>query len=130
MSKDTAEPATNTPATKSSEEAAAVQNADDTTAKSQDTEGKKPTEHKRPDPGKMMIKVYSPYQVYFDDQATSISAINDTGPFDILAKHHRFLTLLSPCELVIAADKGEEKIKISRGIMYVKEDRVTVFLDV
>ena len=78
----------------------------------------------------MIIKVYSPYQVYFDDQATSISAINDTGPFDILPKHHRFLTLLSPCELVIAADKGEEKIKISRGIMYVKEDRVTVFLDV
>jgi len=85
---------------------------------------------KQPDPGKMIIKVYSPYQVYFDDQATSISAINDTGPFDILPKHHRFLTLLSPCELIIAADKGEEKIKISRGIMYVKEDRVTVFLDV
>lgn len=87
-------------------------------------------EEKPIDPGKMRIKVYSPYQVYFDDQATSISAINDTGPFDILAKHHKFLTLLNPCELIIAADKGEEKIKISRGIMYVKEDRVTVFLDV
>lgn len=85
---------------------------------------------RQPDAGRMMIKVYSPYQVYFDDQATSISAVNDTGPFDILARHHRFLTLLSPCELVIAAEKGEEKIKISRGIMYVKEDRVTVFLDV
>lgn len=93
-------------------------------------EAKAKTEQRTPDPGKMIIKVYSPYQVYFDDQASSISAINDTGPFDILPRHHRFLTLLSPCELIIAADKGEEKIKISRGIMYVKEDRVTVFLDV
>ena len=82
------------------------------------------------DPTKMEIKVYSPYQIYFDEQAYSISAVNDTGPFDILKGHHRFLTLLTPCELVIRADKGEEKIKISRGVMYVKEDRVTVFLDV
>ncbi len=97
---------------------------------SESKEGEKKESQRQPDAGKMMIKVYSPYQVYFDDQATSISAVNDTGPFDILARHHRFLTLLSPCELVIAADKGEEKIKISRGIMYVKEDRITVFLDV
>ncbi len=93
-----------------------------------DKTGKK--ELKSVDPGKMRIKVYSPYQVYFDEQGTSISAINDTGPFDILPKHHRFLTLLNPCELMIMTEKGEEKIKISRGIMYVKEDRVTVFLDV
>lgn len=82
------------------------------------------------DPTMMKVKVYSPYQVYFNDEATSISAVNDTGPFDILKGHHRFLTLLVPCELMIIAKAGEEKIKISRGIMYVKEDRVTVFLDV
>lgn len=82
------------------------------------------------DPNMMEIKVYSPYQVYFDEQAYSISATNDTGPFDILKGHHRFLTLLTPCELVIRATNGEEKIKISRGVMYVKEDKVIVFLDV
>ncbi len=93
-------------------------------------ESKKGEPQKSADPGKMIVKVYSPYQLYFDDQANSISAINDTGPFDILPGHHKFLTLLNPCELVIITDKGEEKIKISRGIMYVKTDRVTVFLDV
>lgn len=96
--------------------------------------GEMVTDDKQPvqaaDPTKMEVKVYSPYQVYFDEQAFSISAVNDTGPFDILKGHHRFLTLLLPCELVIHTDKGEEKIKISRGIMYVKEDKVTVFLDV
>ncbi len=82
------------------------------------------------DPTLMQIKVYSPYQTYYNELATSISAVNATGPFDILKGHDRFLTLLDPCELVIHGKSGIEKIKISHGIMYVKEDKVTVFLDV
>ncbi len=105
---------------------------DTATKESSSAEDDKKTEDtiKSSDPTMMQIKVYSPYQVYFNDDAVSISAINDTGPFDILKGHHRFLTLLLPCELLILTKSGEEKIKISRGIMYVKEDRVTVFLDV
>ena len=62
--------------------------------------------------------------------ASSISAVNDTGPFDVLPGHHKFLTLLNACELSIVTDTGSEKIEIDKGIMYVKSDRVTVFLDV
>jgi F0F1-type ATP synthase epsilon subunit len=40
------------------------------------------------------------------------------------------MTLLDPCELVIRYTGGEQRIRISRGIMHVKADRVTVFLDV
>jgi F0F1-type ATP synthase epsilon subunit len=87
-------------------------------------------QEKIPD-GQMRIKIYSPFRDYFYDFAYSISAINDTGPFDILPGHRNFLTLLNPCELMIRmTDDTEEKIKIERGIMYVKKDRVTVFLDV
>ncbi len=82
--------------------------------------------------GQMFIKVYSPFRSYYDALGVSITAANDTGPFDILVGHHKFLTLLSACEIDIkTADAKEvDKIKIDRGIMYVKEDRVTVFLDV
>ncbi len=76
------------------------------------------------------IKVYSPFTVYFDDRAYSISAVNDTGPFDILPRHHNFMTLLNPCELIVRALRGEQRIKISRGVMHVKADQVIVFLDV
>jgi F0F1-type ATP synthase epsilon subunit len=78
----------------------------------------------------MHIKVYSPYKSYFDDQGESISAVNATGPFDILPQHHRFMTLLSPCEVVIRTKQREEKIRISGGLMHVKADQVTVFLDI
>lgn len=77
------------------------------------------------------LKVYSPFKTYFEGDVVSISAVNDTGPFDILAQHHNFITLLSPCDLVIRVkSKDEETIKITRGIMQVKYDNVVVFLDV
>lgn len=78
----------------------------------------------------MFVKVYAPYKVYFDDQAVSISAENATGPFDILPGHHNFMTLLSPCDIVIRTDNRKEKITVQRGIMHVKKDRIVVFLDV
>lgn len=78
----------------------------------------------------MHIKVYSPYKVYFDDDGESISAANATGPFDILPQHHRFMTLLTACEMVIRVKAREEKIRISGGLMHVKADQVTVFLDI
>jgi F0F1-type ATP synthase epsilon subunit len=91
------------------------------TATVKEASEKKPTIH---------IKVYSPYKTYFDEDGYSISAVNGTGPFDILPKHHNFMTLLNPCELLIDREGGQVKIRIARGIMHVKADRVVVFLDV
>ncbi|HSX47046.1 MAG TPA: hypothetical protein VLF87_03615, partial [Patescibacteria group bacterium] len=49
----------------------------------------------------MHVKVYAPFKVYYDGEAESISAENDTGPFDILRKHHNFMTLLNPGDIVV-----------------------------
>ncbi len=78
----------------------------------------------------MHIKVYSPFRIYFDGRANSISALNETGPFDILPGHRNFMTLVSACDLVIRSTDNEQKIKIARAVMHVKADIVTVFLDV
>ena len=78
----------------------------------------------------MHIKISSPFHVYFEDRANSISALNDTGPFDILPGHRNFMTLVSACELVIRTASGDQRIKIARAVMHVKADQVTVFLDV
>lgn len=84
------------------------------------------------DSGKPMmhVKVYSPFKSYFDEPAYSISAENHTGPFDILPRHHNFMTLVSACELKIVAPSGDKTIRINRGLMHVKADELIVFLDV
>lgn len=77
------------------------------------------------------IKVYSPYQVYYDNQAKSISAVNHTGPFDVLARHHSFISIIDPCEIVIVKlDDSQLKIRIAGGVMHVRNNKVTLFLDV
>lgn len=79
----------------------------------------------------MHIKVYSPFKVYFDEDGFSISGVNATGPFDILPHHHNFLTLLNAGELQIRPVRGtDQRIRISGGLMHVRADRVTVFLDI
>jgi hypothetical protein len=79
----------------------------------------------------MMVKIHSPFHDYYDGPAFSVSAENATGPFDILPQHHNFISLLLPCDLIVRTlGKGEQKIRISGGIMHVKADELIVFLDV
>lgn len=83
------------------------------------------------DPKKQMhVKVAAPYKVYFNGKAESVSAVNDTGPFDILPEHHNFITLLNPCDVIVQLGNQKETIPINRGVMHVKKDRVLIFLDV
>jgi F0F1-type ATP synthase epsilon subunit len=86
--------------------------------------------HKEVGAATMHVKVHAPYKTYFDGEAKSISAENDTGQFDILPEHHNFMTLLNPCEVIIRTGTGEERIKVQQGIMHVKKSEVVVFLDV
>lgn len=76
------------------------------------------------------IKVYAPFKIYYEGAGYSISAVNATGPFDILPKHHNFLCMLVPCMLKIQTPEGEKEFKISRALMHVKANRVVVFVDV
>lgn len=79
----------------------------------------------------MKVKIYAPFKVYYDSQATSITATNRVGPFDVLEGHHNFISLLLPGDIIVRADgKDDFKMKINRGIIHVKADEVKVFLDV
>lgn len=86
---------------------------------------------KQPDPVSMRVKVYAPFKVYFDGQAKSMTAINRIGPFDVLPKHHNFISLLEAGDIVVRTEgKDDFKMHINRGIMHVKADIIRVFLDI
>jgi len=78
----------------------------------------------------MAIKVYAPFKIYFEGEAYSVSAVNETGSFDILPHHHNFMCMLLPCELIIETPHGPETVKIARALMHVKADKVTIYVDV
>lgn len=88
-------------------------------------------EASKPSKPTISVKVYAPFQVYYEGEAFSISAENATGPFDILPRHHNFLCMLVPCQLKIATPtKGQKIIKINRALMHVHSNHVSVFVDV
>lgn len=85
----------------------------------------------KPTPGLLRVKIYTPFKTFYEGDAKSVSALNDTGSFDILPSHHNFITMLRPCDVTVETPKGDKKIiPIARGLMHVKEDKLIIFLDV
>jgi F0F1-type ATP synthase epsilon subunit len=79
----------------------------------------------------MHVKIYAPFKVYYDAPATSVTANNRVGPFDILQGHHNFISLLLPGDIVVRTDgKDDFKMRVNRGFIHVKADEIKVFLDV
>ncbi len=66
----------------------------------------------------------------FDGSASAVSSINDKGKFDILVSHANFVTTLKDYVLVHSNNKNPFTVKLQRGIMRVKENRVEVFVGV
>jgi F0F1-type ATP synthase epsilon subunit len=91
---------------------------------------KKKKKQKELDSTTVQVKVYSPFKTYFSGPATSVSAENATGPFDILPQHHNFMSILNPGDIVVRTEEGEHKYRIARGIIHVKENEIIIFLDV
>jgi F0F1-type ATP synthase epsilon subunit len=79
----------------------------------------------------MQVKIYAPFKIYYDAAATSVTAVNRVGQFDVLQGHHSFISLLSEGDVIVRSDgKDDFKMNINRGLIHVKADEVKIFLDV
>ncbi|MEI8073028.1 MAG: hypothetical protein WCH00_02990 [Candidatus Saccharibacteria bacterium] len=76
------------------------------------------------------LKIFSPFNTYFDGQALAMSAENGSGPFDILAKHEDFLSILVPCTVVVRTTQGRQEIPLERGILQVNNQAVWLFANI
>ena len=80
---------------------------------------------------KMHVKIYAPFKTYFEGDADSLSAANKTGAFDVLPQHKNFMTLLVPCTITVRTPGGQNySLNVSRGVMHVKANQATIFLDI
>lgn len=81
-------------------------------------------------PTEFSLKVLSPDKKHFDGPAVAVTTQNTEGPFDILAGHINFFSILSPGTLVIDDGKKQTEIKISGGVAKVSHDIVTIFINI
>ena len=77
------------------------------------------------------LKIQAPFKVYYEGQASSISAVNATGPFDILPGHKNFITLVKQCTVRVRQEsKDDFTLDINHGVMHVRANQVVLFLDI
>ena len=79
---------------------------------------------------KLRVRVLSPTQTLYDGPALAVSATNRVGPFDILADHANFFSLLSEGNIVINTGFQSLAFPIHHGIAKVKNNMVTLFIDI
>lgn len=80
---------------------------------------------------KLQVKIFSPYEVFYEGGAVSLSAQNKTGPFDILYNHSNFFSLLTAGIVRVKTDYGDLiEIQILRGVIRVTQNSVTLFANV
>ncbi len=76
------------------------------------------------------VKVFSPFQTFYDGMAQSLSAVNKTGPFDVLFSHSNFFTTLEPGRVVVNTGFEIIEIEINRGVLQVSENDIVLFANV
>ena len=76
------------------------------------------------------VKIFSPFQTYYQGEAISLSAANRTGPFDILPGHINFFSLITSGTVVVNTGFQQLEFQIGRGVVRVNKDNVTLFADV
>ena len=75
----------------------------------------------------LSIIARSPFHIYYEGPATSVSAANRVGNFDILPGHADFFSVLEPGEVIIETDSEPISFDITNGIVAVRDDEVMLF---
>ena len=79
---------------------------------------------------RLHVRVLSPTQTLYDNKALAVSAINKVGPFDILADHANFFSLLTEGDITVNTGHQNLTYPIQHGIVKVHDNNVTLFIDI
>lgn len=85
---------------------------------------------KKPDSDALHVIARSPFELYYEGEAISLSATNRVGNFDILPGHADFFSMLEPGQIDIQPD-GKEPVSIDStgGILTVRNNEVLLFVN-
>lgn len=78
----------------------------------------------------LSVKIFSPFEVFYEGPAYSLSAKSQTGPFDVLYDHTNFISLLLPGKVVVQTPFGNRSYDINRGVLKVHSNYVVLFANI
>lgn len=72
----------------------------------------------------------APFELFYEGTASSLSAENKVGKFDILPGHADFFSMLLPGEVIIETEGDPIVFNIINGIITVRDNQVMLFANI
>jgi F0F1-type ATP synthase epsilon subunit len=80
--------------------------------------------------GMLNVIARAPFTVYYEGEATAVSAMNQVGPFDVLPGHADFFSVLEPGQVVLEIPNGDPvSFDINAGIITARNNEVHLFVN-
>ncbi|MCA9389948.1 hypothetical protein KC571_00940 [candidate division WWE3 bacterium] len=78
----------------------------------------------------LKVHVRNRSRTLFEGDAVSVTSLNNTGVFDVLAQHANFITLINKYITIKKPDLKIETIEIEKGVLRVIENKVDIYLEI
>lgn len=69
-------------------------------------------------------------QTLFEGTAIAVSSVNEKGPFDILAHHSNFISLIKDQVTITHTDGSKQMIKLNAGVLRNVDNVVEIYIGV
>jgi F0F1-type ATP synthase epsilon subunit len=80
--------------------------------------------------GTLNVIARAPFTVYYEGEATAVSALNQVGPFDVLPGHADFFSVLEPGQVIVEVPNGDPiSFDINAGIITARSNEVHLFVN-
>jgi F0F1-type ATP synthase epsilon subunit len=76
------------------------------------------------------VEVRSRQGLVFSGDLVAVSSFNLTGPFDVLAEHTNFVSMIKKKLVLHRSDGRSEEINVDNGVIIVENNSVKVFIGV
>lgn len=76
---------------------------------------------------KIHVRVNTPEKILWEGEADSLSAVNESGPFDILRLHANFITFIENKPIKIKTGTDNKEYTFERAVLYVHSNNVYIY---
>ncbi len=77
------------------------------------------------------VRISKASQVVWEGDATGVSSVNSSGPFDILPLHANFLSLVQGHPIVVHIQGQKDKMyKFRQAVVHVQNNEARIYVDI
>jgi F0F1-type ATP synthase epsilon subunit len=80
-------------------------------------------------PNSLFLTIRTRQDILYQSAVKAVSSLNDTGPFDILAQHANFISVIQKVLTIHELNGTQRQLEIGTGILQAEPPRVNVYLD-